>query len=64
MKFASIEDRIKAFDSFMGDQYGNTRINNWLIVNGFFTAPASVNKYPTVLWTHTADMIASHVLGV
>lgn len=24
----------------------------------------AVNKYPTVLWTHTADMIASHVLGV
>ena len=25
---------------------------------------AAVNKYPNVLWTHTADMIASHVMGV
>ena len=24
----------------------------------------AVNKYPNVLWTHTADMIASHVEGV
>jgi len=24
----------------------------------------AVNKYATVLWTHTADMLASHVLGV
>lgn len=24
----------------------------------------AVNKYPTVLWTHHADMIASHVKGV
>ena len=29
---------------------------------GFYTR--AINKYPTVLWTHTADMIASHVLGV
>ena len=25
---------------------------------------AAVKKYPNVLWTHTADMIASQVLGV
>lgn len=25
---------------------------------------SAVNKYPNVLWTHTADMIASHVMGV
>ena len=24
----------------------------------------AVNKYATVLWTHTADMLASHVEGV
>lgn len=24
----------------------------------------AVNKYPNVLWTHQADMIASHVIGV
>jgi hypothetical protein len=24
----------------------------------------AVNEYATVLWTHTADMIASHVKGV
>lgn len=24
----------------------------------------AVKKYPTVLWTHTADMLASHVKGV
>lgn len=38
------EDRIKAFNSFMGEQYGNDCIRNWLINNGFFTAPAST-KY-------------------
>lgn len=41
MKFMTADDRIKAFDSFIGDQYGNSRIKNWLIANGFFTAPAS-----------------------
>ena len=25
---------------------------------------ASVKKYPNVLWTHTADMIASQIMGV
>jgi hypothetical protein len=24
----------------------------------------AVNQYPNVLWTHTADMIASQILGV
>jgi hypothetical protein len=24
----------------------------------------AVNKYPNVLWTHTADMIASQIMGV
>ena len=24
----------------------------------------AVNKYPNVLWTHTADMLASHVAGI
>lgn len=24
----------------------------------------AVNRYPNVLWTHTADMLASHVMGV
>jgi hypothetical protein len=24
----------------------------------------AVQKYPNVLWTHTADMIASHIMGV
>lgn len=44
MKFINTDDRIKAFNNFMGKQYGNDCIRNWLINNGFFTAPAST-KY-------------------
>ena len=31
---------------------------NW---NGYTNA---IHKYPNVLWTHTADMIASHIYGI
>lgn len=35
----------------------------YLYSDGFFRAPAST-KYTNVLWTHQADMLASHVAGV
>ena len=37
------DDRIKTFDELMGNMV-DARMKEWLISNGFFTAPASI-KY-------------------
>lgn len=55
-------ERINRFLYFM-DGRVNDEMLDWLITKGFFTAPAST-KYPTVLYTHTADMIASRIIGI
>lgn len=44
MKSFTKQDRIKSFSNLMKD-YISVEFKNWLIVNGFFDAPASINYH-------------------